>query len=175
MNSKDFNNKIVSLAPRIYPVVVRFLGNKEDSEDALQEIMLRLWAKRSSLKDHPNPGGFAFLTARNYCLDKIKKKKIGFSDLSVHYDHKATDNSESKHEAEEAYKLIESILESLPENQRKVIILRDIDGLEFDEIAILTGIRKEHLRVLLSRARKSISSKMNEIYSYEYGKIRRTV
>lgn len=175
MNSKDFNNKIVSLAPRIYPMVARLLDNREDAEDAVQEIMMKLWAKRSSLENHPNPGAFVFLTTKNYCLDIIKKKKIRFVDASAHSNLKISDNSENKQETEEAYRLIESILDSLPENQKNIIKYRDIDGLEYDEISILTGIRKEHLRVMLSRARKSISKKMNEIYSYEYGKIKRTV
>ena len=156
-------------------MVARMIGNKEDAEDALQEIMIRLWSKKSTLKNHHNPGGFAFLTAKNYCLDRIKKRKIWLMDIADHPELKASDNSESKHEEDEAHKFIESIIDNLPDNQKEVIILRDIDGLEFDEIALLTGIRKENLRVLLSRARKSISSKMNEIYSYEYGKVRKTV
>ena len=77
MNTKDFKDKVVSLSERIYPMVVRMLGNKESAEDAVQEIMIKLWDKRGNLKNHPNITGFVFLTARNYCLDILKKKIPG--------------------------------------------------------------------------------------------------
>ena len=47
------------------------------------------------------------------------------------------------------------------------MILRDLDGLEYDEIAEITKLNVEHIRVLLSRARKQVSAKLKKIYSYE--------
>ena len=55
-------------------MVARMLGNKESAEDAVQEIMMKLWDKRRNLEKHPNITGFVFLTARNYCIDILKKK-----------------------------------------------------------------------------------------------------
>ena len=49
------------------------------------------------------------------------------------------------------------------------MVLYDIDGLEFEEIAAIVGLKIEHVRVLLSRARKIIREKLTKIYSYEQG------
>lgn len=174
MNSKEFNNKIVSLSPRIYPLIMRMLKNEEDALDAVQEVMLKLWNKRKSLKAHPNPEGFVFVTARNYCLDKLKKRNI-FQDDNPGYLHMAdTKSSEIEQENMEASVLIKSLISRLPDTQKEVITLRDLDGLEFEEIAEVTGIKIENIRVLLSRARKVISTGLSEIYNYEYGTLKKS-
>ncbi|MDZ7636509.1 MAG: sigma factor-like helix-turn-helix DNA-binding protein [Bacteroidales bacterium] len=72
-------------------------------------------------------------------------------------------------EQREVIEIIEKIIASLPEKQRDIVLLRDIDGLEFVEIELLTGIRKELIRVILSRGRKNIREQLEKIYNYEYG------
>ena len=65
MKTKDFEDKVLSLSDRIYPMVVRMLGNNGSAEDAVQEIMIKLWDRRKKIGNHPNIHGFVFLTARN--------------------------------------------------------------------------------------------------------------
>ena len=175
MNSSEFQNQIVSIAPRIYPMVVRILKNENDAADAIQEIMLKLWNKRKSLKKHPNPEGFVFVTARNYCLDIIKKRKIAFDDSANYPESVDTESVELRQDNQEAAKLINSLINDLPDQQKEVIILRDIDGLEFAEISDLTGTKIENIRVQLSRARKTISRRLNEVNNYEYGTLKRSL
>ena len=55
-------------------MAARMLGNDEDAQDAVQEIMIKLRKCKKQLKEHPNLNGFVFLTARNHCLDRLKKK-----------------------------------------------------------------------------------------------------
>ena len=88
MNSKDFKNNVLSLSDRIFPMVARMLGNDTDAKDAVQEIMIKLWDRRKQIGNHPSLTGFVFLTARNYCIDLLKKKKartdfFRFSDNSI--------------------------------------------------------------------------------------------
>lgn len=75
MTSIEFKHKILSLSPRIFPLAARLLGDEEDGRDAVQEIMIKLWNTRKQLNKHPNISGFVFLTARNYCLDRLRVKK----------------------------------------------------------------------------------------------------
>jgi len=167
MNTKDFKNKVVSLSGRIYPMVARMLGNKESAEDAVQEIMMKLWDKRRNLEKHPNITGFVFLTARNYCIDILKKKYPETEPFEIHLRLMATETSENNIEWSELTAIIQNILRELPEQQREIIILHDLDGLEYPEIAEITKLKIEHVRVLLSRARKQVSVKLKKIYSYE--------
>ena len=65
--------------------------------------------------------------------------------------------------------IILKILEEIPEQQKEVFLMRDIDGYEFSEIAAALQIKVEHARVLLSRARKQIGLTLEKTYSYERG------
>jgi len=170
MTGNEFISRIVSLSPRIYPMAARLLKNEEDANDAVQEIMLKLWKARNKLDRHPNINGFVFLTARNHCLDILKQKRSGNLDSS-NFENDSLFLSESLSlEEKEMSEIISGIIAELPGNQAEVVLMRDIDGLEFDEISAVAGINKEHARVLLSRARAYIGKRLNEIYSYEHGR-----
>ncbi|QTD36473.1 RNA polymerase sigma factor [Polaribacter batillariae] len=171
MKTKDFENKILSLSDQVYRMVYRMLQNHESSEDAVQEIMIKLWDKRKKIRNHPNIPGFVFLTARNYCFDLLKKKKPNFN--SSEYQLKRVESDTNLHQIEwrELTENVKKILKELPPKQAEVMLLRDLDGFEFKEIAIITNQKIAHVRVLLSRARKQVGVQLTKIYNYEYPKI----
>ena len=172
MNTNEFKNKVLSISDRLFPMVARMLGNNENAQDAVQVIMMKLWDKRKQLSKHPNVAGFVFLTARNYCMDLLKKKNLEIDDLElrIHFLESGKTVAEEL-EQKELNNLVKRIIETLPKQQRVVIILRELDGLEFKEISEITKLKVEHIRVLLSRARKTVGIELNKIYSYEQGKI----
>jgi RNA polymerase sigma factor (sigma-70 family) len=167
MNSKDFKQNVLSLSDRIFPMVARMLGNSANAEDAIQEIMIKLWVRRKQIEHHPNITGFVFLTARNYCIDLLKKKKPEMDDSSLQLKILESQNGQEQLEWKELNIIIEKILKKLPEQQREIIIMRDIDGYEFIEIAATTELKVEHVRVLLSRARKQVCMELEKTYCYE--------
>ena len=126
-----------------------------------------MWKKKNQLAKHPNVNGFVFLTAKNYCLDQLKKKKV------IPIEDKYIEIEAEKHHPEinevdnSKFEKIQIIINQLPEQQREVILLRDFDGLEFEEISEMTGYTYEHLRVILSRARKNVRTQYQNKYSYE--------
>jgi DNA-directed RNA polymerase specialized sigma24 family protein len=75
MNKTEFRLKVFSLSEHLFPMVCRMLGNNANAEDAIQEIMMKLWLKRKEIGKHPNITGLVFLTARNYCIDLMRKKR----------------------------------------------------------------------------------------------------
>jgi len=80
MNKEEFRRKVFSLSEQLYPMVARLLGKHANVEDALQEIMLKLWVKRDTIEQHPNPKALVFLIARNYCFDVLRKKRPELAD-----------------------------------------------------------------------------------------------
>ena len=148
-------------------MVTRMLGNDSDAQDAIQEIMIKLWRSRDRLVNHPNPTGFVFLTARNHCLDHLKRKK---PILVPSEEHLRWEKSESGHEQFDLLELIyaiEEILKNRPEQHREIIMLRDIDGLEYEEIAAITKLNVQHIRVILSRTRKHVQELLKKKYCYD--------
>lgn len=169
MNKNDFKVSIFSLTERLFPLVTRLLGDKTKAEDAIQEIMIKLWEKRKQLENHPNIKGFVFLTARNYCLDILRKKRILINDGEIYLNLFSDTNEQSQLERQELNEIIAGILKKLPKQQREIFIMRDIDGYEFTEIAAIMKLKITNVRVLLSRARKTISTALEKTYSYERG------
>ncbi len=167
MNKTDFRTQVFSLAERIYPMVARMQGNTADAEDAIQEIMTKLWLKREKLENHPNIKAFVFLTARNYCLDLLRKSKSNLVDIHTATAQLTSNVKHQKLEWNELNKIIFNILKKLPAQQQEVLIMRDIDGYKNIEIAFALDLKVEHIRVLLSRARKQVSKELINNYGYE--------
>ncbi len=143
-------------------MAARILGNNEEAQDALQEIMIKLWNKRKELSRHPNITGFVFLITRNYCLDCLRLKKKNIVGR-MNRDLIADFYIDERNEPENLFIHIRQIIKELPENQQEIILMRDLDGFEFDEIVVLTNLKIEHIRVLLSRARKQVRIQLNKI------------
>ena len=167
MNKTEFKLKVFSLSERLFPMVYRMLGNRVNAEDAIQEIMIKLWIKRKHIAEHPNIQGLVFSTARNHCIDILRKKKSDINVSSFQLEIVKSENGREELEWKELNIIIIKIVASLPEQQREVIIMRDLDGYEFIEIAAATQLKIEHVRVLLSRARKQVSLKLEKTYNYE--------
>ncbi len=169
MNKIDFKLKVFSLSERLFPLVTRMLGSSANAEDAIQEIMMKLWAKRKKIANHPNITGFVFLTARNHCIDLLRKKTFLLDDSSVPFKALASTNEHIELEWKELNGIIQEVLKKLPEQQKEVFIMRDIDGYEYTEIASAMQLKVENIRVLLSRARKQVRIELEKTYSYERG------
>ncbi|MFK8059671.1 MAG: RNA polymerase sigma factor [Polaribacter sp.] len=169
MTKQEFRHIVFSLSERIYPLVARFLGS-HNAEDAIQDIMIKLWQQRKKLDNHPNVKGFVFLTARNHCIDVLRKRPNMVDDSTPYFKVIKSSNKNDSLEWEELNSIIQKILKKMPQQQREVFIMRDMDGYEFKEIAAALGIKIEHVRVLVSRARKFIGVSLEKTYDYERGK-----
>lgn len=169
MNKNDFKVTVFSLSERLFPLVARLLGDKTKAQDAIQEIMIKLWEKRKQLENHPNIKGFVFLTARNYCLDILRKKRVLVNDGEFHLSLLKDTKEQTQLESKQLNEIIIEILKKIPKQQREIFIMRDIDGYDFTEIAAILEIKIAHARVVLSRARKKISIALEKTYNYERG------
>lgn len=169
MTKSEFKHTVFSLSERIYPLVARLLG-KQNAEDAIQEIMLKLWEKRKQVAKHPNIKGLVFLTARNHCIDVLRKRPKMVDDSTPYFKVIKSSNKNDNLEWEELNSIIQKILKKMPQQQKEVFIMRDMDGYEFKEIAAALEIKIEHVRVLVSRARKFIGVSLEKTYDYERGK-----
>jgi RNA polymerase sigma factor (sigma-70 family) len=166
MTEQDFKIKVLSLSGNVFPLAKRLLVSDELARDAIQQSMMKLWEIRKLLDNCTNLRAFIFRVVRNVCLDELKKKKPSYFDnpesLKSHPFHQ-----NDQLERDEVVEIVQKIIDSLPDNQREVIQMRDIDGLDYDEIAELIGRDIPYTRVLLSRARKTVKEKIEKIYTYE--------
>lgn len=166
MTEKDFKIKVLPLSSLVYPMAKRLLKTEDAAYEAIQTVMVKLWENRTKLNNCDNIKAFVFRVTRNTCLDELKRKKatsieeqgqteVALKSYQLEYDDK------------EAVELVRHIIEKLPNSQREVLQMRDIDCLEFSEIAEILSTDIAYIRVLLSRARKKVKEKMEKIYAYE--------
>jgi RNA polymerase sigma-70 factor (ECF subfamily) len=152
---EDFKTLILPLYQPLYRFARSFLADAQESEDCVQDIFLKLWLKRESLGEVRSIKAFAMQMTRNLCLDRLKGRRgpmLDVDDQEIESDV----NPQQQLEAADLLIHMEKIIVRLPEQQRTLMHLRNVEGLEMAEIAVVTDMTVEHVRVTLSRARMTI-------------------
>lgn len=166
MNQNEFVLLINPFKDKLFRLAKRLLVSTEEAEDATQEILVKLWCKNENLESYNSIEAMAMTMTKNYCLDQLKSKRASnlkivhtnFSDRAPGLDKKVEDN--------DSLNWVEKIINQLPEQQRLILQLRDIEQCEFSEIAKIVEMNETAVRVALSRARKTIREYMLKTHSY---------
>jgi RNA polymerase sigma-70 factor (family 1) len=157
MVAKDFKTKVLPVSKKLLRFATHFLKNEDEAKDVVQDVFLKLWQKRETLEEIENIEAFAMRMTRNRCLDVIRANKTIPIDAEV--DRKLKEKTvdvHSKVELSESATQIKKLIENLPDLQRTVMQLRDLEQLSYDEIAEATDLKVNAIRVNLSRARKKV-------------------
>ncbi len=165
MNVEDFKIQVLPLQDKLYSFSLRFLGDSEDAKDAVQEVLIKLWKLRDSLENYRSILAFAMTVTRNHCLDRIKARRtVPLDDNKVYAGQVVNTTPGDILERKDLTEKIKRIIGELPENQRSVIHLRDIDGFGNQEIGEIMSMDVNNVRVLLSRARKKVREELLKNY-----------
>src|SRR5690606_5625154 len=165
MDKTEFTALIIPFKDRLYRLAKRILVSKDEAEDAVQEVFLKLWHGRESIANYRNPEAFAITMTKIYCLDRLKSKQASNLKI-VHSNYQTSENIEKNIEANNGVELVFRIMETLPEQQRIVLQLRDVEQFEFSEIAKMMDSNETAIRVALSRARKTVRDAMIKKHNY---------
>lgn len=169
MNQAEFVKVVMPFKDKLYRLAKRLLTSSEEAEDATQEILLKLWSKNNKIENYNNVEAFAMTMTKNFCLDRLKSKQAGNLKL-VHSNYSDDSTSLQKQvEAKDSVSWVERIMEDLPEQQKMVLQLRDVEEYDFDEIGKLLEMNPTAVRVTLSRARKTVREKLIKKHSYGIG------
>ena len=164
MPASLFKQLLLPLYPRLQRVALRLLGNAEDAEDMVQEVYMKLWSKRDALPDVKDVEAYCVTLTRNMCIDRLRMAEMEKADVDeVPTMLAATDDVEAQVERHDAVELVKQIIETLPEHQQQVITLRDMEDCSFEEIAEQTGLTAVNIRMLLSRARRTIRERFKKL------------
>ena len=166
MVARDFKTSVLPVSKKLLRFATHFLKDEELARDVVQDVFLKLWQKRDSLNEVENIEAFAMRMTRNRCLDVLRNNKAVPIDGETDRLLKAqTADVHSKVELSETAQQIGQLIRRLPDLQRNVMQMRDLEQLSYDEIAEITGLQVNAIRVNLSRARKKVRDeflKMNE-------------
>ncbi|EID77105.1 RNA polymerase sigma factor [Imtechella halotolerans] len=166
MTQAEFLHTVMPFKDKLFRMAKRLLVSTEEAEDATQEVLLKLWDKKEGIGNYNNVEAFAMTMTKNFCLDRLKSKQA--SNLTLVHSNYKDEKSSVYHqvEVEDSLQWVQRIMQTLPEQQRIIVQLRDIEQYEFDEIEKMLDMNATAIRVALSRARKTIREALLKKHSY---------
>jgi RNA polymerase sigma-70 factor (ECF subfamily) len=166
MTQKEFVTLTQPFMDKIFRLAKRLLVSTEEAQDAAQEIQLKLWSKKNDLSAYRSLEALAMTMTKNYCLDQLKSKRASHLSL-VHSNFNDIEAGlQQRLEDKDSLQWVEKCMNELPEQQKMILQLREIEGYEFAEIGEILEMNETAVRVALSRARKSIREKMIKTHHY---------
>ena len=163
MTKEECQKQVIPLGDKLYRMAFRLLGNPESAKDVLQELFLKLWEKRGELYKLSSIDSFACTFLKNKCLDKLRLQKPV---VDVEILHSLGNNPEAAFDHIEGISEIRKVMKMLPERQRLIMQMRDIDGCTFEEIALIADTTENNVRVQLCIARKWVKEELMKVYNY---------
>ena len=165
---RTFLNDIDQIRDKIFRITKRILISQEEAEDATQEVIVKLWqmdaAKRNGFSSIE---AYSVTMAKNYCLDRLKSKQAQNLSLNEKIGNsKMSDSLQTKIEKTDELNWVGTLIDQLPERERMIIQLREIEQYDFDEIASILNLPEGTVRVYLSRIRKKIRKQFLEIQNH---------
>lgn len=167
MEQISFRNDILPLKNKLYRLALRITLNTGEAEDIVQDTMLRVWKNRDSLPEIESIEAYCLTICRNLSIDRSQKQQAKAGSLEEA--NEQADNTSTADETlahEEKLSIIRRLFNQLPEKQRSVMQLRDIEGKNYKEIAQIMHISEEDVKVTLFRARQKIRKQYFEIENY---------
>lgn len=177
----DFKHDILPLRDRLFRLSLRITLNREEAEDVVQDVMLRLWQQRDKMGGVTDIENYALTMTRNLSLDRNAlatnrsvslneelhdRPNSGDAPSNPLVATPSWDASPDQHIMHaEASARFHRLINSLPEKQRTVLHLRDIEGKAYTEIAQLLSISESDVKVTIFRARKQLKELLTTPHS----------
>tara|TARA_B100000683_G_scaffold207847_1_gene201798 strand:- start:3102 stop:3587 length:486 start_codon:yes stop_codon:yes gene_type:complete len=156
LTKEDYNSAVKDLSHRLYGFVFKLTKDEEDANDLVQDAFMKLWANRKKV-ELKKAKSWLFTTAYNAFINFIKKSNRQTRmdegmDISV--------NAKNRFELKE---IIDMAMEKLPELQKSILLLRDLEGYNYKEIGEMLNLNESQVKVYLFRARKKIKDQIKDL------------
>ena len=155
MNEENVTSKFFALRQRLRRMAKRLLGSGDDADDALQDIFVKLWSRPELIQGDMSESFLAAMV-RNQCIDTLRKKMSHGIEVDVDELREVVSVNDTA-EANELYDDVQSIINAeLSDLQREILILHDMEEIEYDDIATRLNMSVNAVRLNVSRARNTI-------------------
>ncbi|MDD3270064.1 MAG: sigma-70 family RNA polymerase sigma factor [Syntrophomonadaceae bacterium] len=164
-----FEELVLKYQNKVYSLSYRYMGNEEDAYDSAQEAFLKVFRSLRSFKGNSSFGTWIFRVTSNVCLDELRRKKRKPIPLSLDEPLATWNGNEVEkeiadpkptvdilYEEKERSQYIQHLLDQLKPEFKAVIILRDIQGLNYEEIAEILNCSLGTVKSRISRARNEM-------------------
>ena len=163
-----FNRLMANHERRMYAVALRLCANREDAQDCLQEAMLRVYRAIGGFKGESSFSTWLYRITTNTCLDELRRRKnkqsASLDDLLEDGWAPADERGSPEGHAvrAEANRVLRQAIRELPEDMRAAVVLRDIQGCAYEEIAQALNINVGTIKSRISRGREKLREKLKQ-------------
>ena len=168
MQDIDFRYDLLPLKNKLFRLALRVTLDSAEAEDVTSDTLIKVWNKREELKGVESIEAYCMTVCRNLALDRHEKKEAQNLSLEAN-EIDAADNSftpDEQLERDEKLRKVHELFYQLPERQRTIMQLRDIEEKSYREIATIMGVSEEVVKVTLFRARQAIRKQYDKIENY---------
>ena len=167
MQEISFRNDILPLKDKLFRLALRITLDRAEAEDVVQDTMIRVWNKRDEWQQFESVEAYCLIVAKNLAIDRSQKKDAQNVELSPEMAEEAdTSGPYDRLVNNERMKIIHRLIDELPEKQRLIMQLRDIEGESYKDIAKVLQLTEEQVKVNLFRARQKVKQRYLEIDEY---------
>ncbi len=168
MNLETFQNQVFPVKNKLFRFAFRLLGSSEEAKDVVQEVFIKVWNGREQLAEVENIEAWCMRITKNLSLDRLRQQNRRPTDSleqGVHILNETLSPYENT-EISESMKRVGELMAGLPEKQRQVMHLRDIEGYTYHEISEILEIDMSQVKVNLFRARNSVREQLQKMNAY---------
>lgn len=153
----------------VYNIALRILGNPEDASDASQEALIRIYRNIGKFKGDSKFSTWLYRIAHNACIDEYRrrKSKLNFASVSVDDSYDDSDNplleipdtspTPEEHTLKnERSKMLYDAISKLSPISKSAVLLRDVNGLSYEEIAEIQNCSLGTVKSRINRARQQL-------------------
>jgi RNA polymerase sigma-70 factor (ECF subfamily) len=155
MTTKEYNHCVRHLGDDLYRFALRYANLSAAAEDAVQDVFADLWERRSEVESE-GARGWLIRALYRRLVDMHRHEEV------VRNAQVAQENEYRQHEDFELKDALAHALATLPEQQRMLVLLRDLEGYEYAEMAQITGLSEQQVGVYLFRARKQLKKQLED-------------
>jgi RNA polymerase sigma factor (sigma-70 family) len=168
MNLESFQNRVLPAKNKLFRFALRLLGNDDEAKDVVQEVLIKVWNGREQMDQIQNMEAWCMRITKNLSLDRLRAiQRKGTQSLENSFDvHHADATPDVKTELGESMQHVNQLIAALPEKQRQVIHLRDVEGYTYNEICEILELDMNQVKVNLFRARNAVREKLLKISAY---------
>lgn len=157
MSVEAFKQHILPLKDKLFRFALHLLQNAHEAEDAVQDVMAGIWARREEWPQWNNIAAYCMTATRNTCLDRLRRRRIRQVQEEQGRQIRSTETDPyEKVTNKETIARIRECMDGLPSGQQQVIRLRELEGFSYAEIAQVLDMTMEQVKVNLHRGRNTI-------------------
>ena len=169
MSLQTFTNEVLPLKDKLYRFSLRIVKDSQEAEDIVQDIMVKVWDKREDWKNWSSIEAMCMTMTRNLSIDRTRSKHKKLVEIPEGFDFvEGSASPEQEASSRDMLNHIGKIIDKLPEKQKSIIQLREIEGYTYQEISDLLDVPISQVKVSVHRAR--IFLKKELLKSSGYGR-----